>query len=81
MNDKPVASREYPRDARPYSTPATRPLAVFAFDPKLGRSLGNHMILRAQYEERARGHGCYDPADLHAGQVLVRLRDPALSAR
>lgn len=40
---------------RDYPRPVTRPLAVFAFDPSLGRTLNNHMILDIPYEELAPG--------------------------
>jgi hypothetical protein len=33
------------------STPATRPLSVYAFDPSLGRFVGNYMTASVRYEE------------------------------
>ena len=38
-----------------YPPPDFRPLQVFAFDPSVGRLLGNHMTLKLPYEELAPG--------------------------
>ncbi len=31
--------------------PTYRPLAIYAFDPSQGKSLGNHMTVRVPYEK------------------------------
>src|SRR5687767_4625256 len=37
------------------STRSTRPLKVFAFEPSLGRSFGNHLTLKVPHEPLAHG--------------------------
>lgn len=40
---------------RPYTRPSFRPLAVFAFDPSLGRQLNNYMTIKVPFEALSRG--------------------------
>jgi hypothetical protein len=42
-------------DANAIATPSRRPLKVYAFDPSLGRMLGNHLTLNVRYESLSPG--------------------------
>jgi hypothetical protein len=70
-----------------FDMPAHRPLKVYAFDPTLGRTLGNHMMINAQYEKLLPGpagkylkvidydavNKCYyEPVELDDPKVLLR---------
>jgi hypothetical protein len=67
--------------------PATRPLRVYAFDPTLGRRLGNELLIKVRYERLEPGpvgerfavvdydgstKGFYAPVDLDEPQILLR---------
>jgi len=70
-----------------FDIPAHRPLKVYAFDPTLGRTLGNYMMINAQYEKLLPGptgkylevivydanNKCYyEPVELDDPKVLLR---------
>jgi len=67
--------------------PVTRPLKTFAFDPSLGRYLGNQMTMEVKYEKLLPGpigkriavidydganHVFYKPVDLDNPSLLIR---------
>ena len=76
-----------PREPNAIPFPARRPLKVYAFDPSLGRMLGNHLTLSIRYEPLKPGpigsrfavvdydgnaKRFYQPVDLDHPAVLLR---------
>ena len=74
-------------EPNPIPFPARRPLKVYAFDPSLGRMLGNHLTLDVRYEPLKPGpigsrfavvdydgaaKQFYQPVDLDSPAVLLR---------